>query len=275
MDHPNGIDVERDLARPDEWGPTLRMEPANTGYNNDTPKNWPAASAFPAGAPMKEPTTDYWYNRESTLGETQQMRPKSALPDRLRRTLEKEKTALIQLNATVKKERLELAMSQPRPGSAPAGRRKKGKTRDENTKCVRASAEGRKGCRGRSRPATFLTSPATFLASLATFLASPTTFLTFFAAPFLPYSLFACRLLGKNATLNYWGEMSASVKRELRPEHAKLTLGKHHATQHLASEMKWMLLKDFYRCYKRSNRGGPPKPGLQDLHELAALFIAR
>ena len=270
MDHPNDIDVERDLARPDEWGPTLRMEPANTGYNNDTPKNWPAASAFPAGAPMKEPTTDYWYNRESTLGETQQMRPKSALPDRLRRTLEKEKTALIQLNATVKKERLELAMSQPRPGSAPAGRRKKGKTRDENTKCVRASAEGRKGCRGH---VPNLTHHVPGLPHHVLGLAHHVPYL--FAAPFLPYSLFACRLLGKNATLNYWGEMSASVKRELRPEHAKLTLGKHHATQHLASEMKWMLLKDFYRCYKRSNRGGPPKPGLQDLHELAALFIAR
>ena len=33
VEHPGNIDVEKDLGRPDEWGPTLRMEPSRSGSN--------------------------------------------------------------------------------------------------------------------------------------------------------------------------------------------------------------------------------------------------
>jgi hypothetical protein len=216
---PHSIDVEKDLARPDEWGPTLRMAPSRGGKNLDTPGQWPEASAFPSGAPMKKPTQEYWFNRESTLGETEAMRPKSALPDRLRRTLEKEKTMLVQLNTTIKKERMELTLRPTmRPGSAPAKLRRKKKKAAESDEAVKQ--------------------------------------------------------IINSSTLNYWGEMSANVKRELRPEFSRTALMKQNATQKLQSEMKWILLREFYKCFRRSNRGGPPHPGLQDLHELAAMFVA-
>jgi len=103
-------------------GPCCSLTHANT-HPMQTPGSWPAASEFPNGQPLKRPTTDYWFNRESTLGETAQQRPKSALPERLARTLEKEKTMLIQLSSTVHKERMEVTVK--RPGSAPVMRHKK------------------------------------------------------------------------------------------------------------------------------------------------------
>ena len=76
-----------------------------------------------------------------------------------------------------------------------------------------------------------------------------------------------------NTTLNYWGEMSASVKRELQPEKARETLKRQHATQKLQSEAKWVLLREFYKCFRRGNRGiQAANPGMQDLHELANKF---
>ena len=166
---------------------------------------------------MKVDSTTHWYNRETTLGMTQK-RPASALPERLTRTLQKEKAMLMQLKTTVNLERKEIADA--RPKSAPAGKRRTlgfGKTA-EDTKELK-------------------------------------------------------QLIG-NTSLNYWGEISASVKRDLRPEYARAVLSKHHRTQTLQSEMKWLLLREFYKTWRRhASRGGPAHPGLQDLHEIASLFI--
>ena len=193
------------------------MEAGKGGNNFNTPGMWPAASAYPAGQPLKSPTTDCWYNRESTLGETEATRPRSALPDRLRRTLEREKGELIQLRNVVNMERLELV--KPRPGTAPAA----GRTRKKSA---------------RNQAAKALTNKS-----------------------------------NKSKT-TYWGEMSATVKKELLPSAALASLSKQNRTQKLQSDQKWALLRDFYKCYRRSSRGGPQNPGLQDLHELAELFVA-
>ncbi|GMH97998.1 hypothetical protein TrST_g1248 [Triparma strigata] len=217
IEHPKNIVIERDLVRADEWGPTLHNEAAKAYNNPNTPKQWPKAAEFPNGINMKEDTTTHWYNRETTLGQTQR-RPVSALPERLTRTLQKEKAMLLQLKSTVELERKEIALA--RPKSAPAMRKTK----------------------------SFLDGNSDEIKGL--------------------------KQLIKNTNLNYWGEMSASIKRDLRPEYAKAVLSKHHKNQTVQSEMKWLLLREFYKTWRRhTNRGGPPHPGLQDLHEIASLFI--
>ena len=120
IDHPREIQIERDLVRPDEWGPSVRCEAAMAYNTHNTPKQWPKNTEFPSGATLNQDSNTYWYNRETTLGITMG-RPKSALPERLRRTLQKEKHQLIQLKAIVNKERREIAAN--RPKSAPAGRK--------------------------------------------------------------------------------------------------------------------------------------------------------
>ena len=80
------------------------------------------------------------------------------------------------------------------------------------------------------------------------------------------------RQLIAHTTLNYWGEVSASVKRDMRPEYAKVVMAKRNKTQELQNAMKWLLLRELYRTWKKHQRG-EPRPGLQNLHEIASLFI--
>jgi len=215
IDHPKAIQIERDLVRPNEWGPSVHCEAAKAYNTHNTPKQWPKNTEFPSGAMLNEDSHTYWYNRETTLGVT--VRPKSALPERLRRTLEKEKHMLIQLKSTVNKERREIAANRPKSAVA---RRKPAKslyTKDEERELS--------------------------------------------------------QLKGNNK-IKYWGEISANVKRDLRPEYAKAVLTKKNKTQELVSSMKWLLLRELYKTWRRHlSRGQPARPGLSDLHELASLFI--
>jgi hypothetical protein len=217
IDHPKDIQIERDLVRPNEWGPSVRCEAAKAYNTHNTPKQWPKNTEFPSGAVLNEDSHTYWYNRETTLGITS--RPKSALPERLRRTLEKEKHMLVQLKSTVNKERRDIAAN-ARPSSAPAGRRKLKKS-------LRLQDEERE----------------------------------------------LYQLKGNNK-LKYWGEISANIKRDLRPEYAKAVLTKKNKTQELVNSMKWLLLRELYKTWRRHlSRGQPAHPGMSDLHELASLFI--
>jgi len=61
---------------------------------------------------------------------------------------------------------------------------------------------------------------------------------------------------------------------DLRPEYAKAVLAKKNKTQELASSMKWLLLRELYKTWRRHlSRRQHAHPGLSDLHELASLFI--
>lgn len=218
IDHPTDINISRDLAQPDEWGPSLRNEPATTGYNRNTPKTWPEAAEFPTGTTFKQDNTKVWYNRESTLGHT---RPSSALPSRLARTLQREKNELIEMQNTIQRERQNLTMTRPR--TAPTMRRSKKKVYSSKTEELETN-----------------------------------------------------QVIATNR-INYWGEISASVKRDIRPEHARSVIKKQNDTQLMQSDVKFMLLNEFYKCYRRKRKENRANnqmgPGLSDLHDLANLFM--
>ena len=55
--------------------------------------------------------------------------------------------------------------------------------------------------------------------------------------------------------INYWGECSASIKRDIRPEHARSVIKKQNDTQIMQSDVKWVLLSEFYKVFRRHRQG--------------------
>ena len=151
----------------------------NNRYNRNTPKTWPEAAEFPTGIEFKRDNSKVWYNRESTLGLT---RPKSALPERLARTLQREKNELIEMNNTITTERKGLSMTRPR--TAPS-------LRTTKKKVFKNEVEEKE-----------------------------------------------CKQVINTNRLNYWGEISASVKRDIRPEYARKVIKKQNVTQLLQNDVK-------------------------------------
>jgi len=217
IDNPQDINIERDLAQPNEWGPTLHNRPASTGFNHNTPKMWPEAAEFPTGVAFKRENRKVWYNRESTLGHR---RPKSALPERLSRTLQREKAELIEMHNTVNQERKALTLTRPRTAPTQRTTRKKIYNSETEEKEVNQVIETNR--------------------------------------------------------LQYFGEMSASVKRDIRPEYARTIIKKQNDKMILQADVKWMLLSEFFASFRRHRQENRPNglkgPGLSDLHDLASLF---
>ena len=93
--------MNTDLVRVNELGPRLKASPNTHG----TPKLWPPESACPSGVSLKSKISSEsnylrdWFDRETTLGVQDGSIKCSAsnLPNRLRKTLEKEKDLWEQL----------------------------------------------------------------------------------------------------------------------------------------------------------------------------------
>ena len=251
IENPERINIERDLAQQvsersggggeedkkltpshlprsaqDEWGPSLRNLPATTGYNHNTPKMWPEAAEFPTGIKFKKENEKVWYNRESTLGHT---RPQSALPERLSRTLQREKNELIQIRNTINQERKTVA----RPSTAPSiGRGKMSNTGNFVMKMgmdvtfggglENSNHFGNEMMSGDDQQQQQPVNKKMFKTAIEEK---------------------EVNAVIKTNRLNYWGEMSASVKRDIRPEYARAVINRENNQQVLQSDVKWMLLR--------------------------------